>query len=286
MTCISIHGWQYSKIFLLALASHSLCVLLASTFRRARDSRSIVNLAKIWWFPTSQLDFWATYYFGCVGHWPTVCEINHIILGFLSQLRFLEVYDSVYISVVIGPVIIHVAVTCIATLFLGLFGIPATARVVIRDLSDRARLFLFLSLSIGATALIVIYCSISFAYFQYLMLIPEIQQSIWDSFSSAESRETVRGAFWWLVAHHRSWKSRQIEDLRDLVSGLQTFFSAIFLFGLETWGTLHSVHKLVSFPFLLPLRFLTNFTNSLSLPPPFTTAICTSSRMLAGFRDV
>ncbi|KAJ7124544.1 hypothetical protein C8R44DRAFT_735011 [Mycena epipterygia] len=285
-TYISIHGWQHSKILLLALTSHSVCIRLVSTFCRAR--RSIVLSAQIWWFPVCsacvvptiliasfpQLSwiFWRTYYFGCfepsISLWPTLYEINQSIICFLSDLGFLAVYDSVdidilasisispsnallihviYFQMVIGPMVIHLTVTCLSTVLLGLFGIPATARVAIRELSNRAQLIFFFCVSIGLTAFVAIYFFIGFAYLEYERLIPEIKQSIWLSFSSAESREKVRGAFWWLVTDHQSWKSRQIEDFRELVSGLQCIFSAVFIFGLETWGTLHSVHKLLIF---------------------------------------
>ncbi|KAJ7499719.1 hypothetical protein FB451DRAFT_1358806 [Mycena latifolia] len=260
---ISMHSWQYSKIILLALASHSMCALVAVTLDRLR--RCAVAFAGRYWMTMGQLTlvpivisgtswlnwlFWIHWYWLSKGNLlPTVLAVHQGVLCLRSRLSFLETYESVGISMVVGPAIIHAATMGLWTVLLALLGIPCTATALSRELSDRSALINFLRTSLSTVAFFVTFFvtffGTEFLIYQYTLLRPDIQQLVWRSFVCPRARSQVRTVFWFLVGEYEDWKSTQIKDFRVLVSALRgAFFRGIDLC-LDRWVILCWGHRLL-----------------------------------------
>ncbi|KAJ7499734.1 hypothetical protein FB451DRAFT_1358817 [Mycena latifolia] len=277
---ISMHSWQYSKIILLALASHSACALAAIAMDRWR--KFILSLAATYWFPAccvvllpaviissfSSLSwiFWMDYLNLCRAKClPNVSEITQSLLGFPSHFAFLESYHTFEISMVFGPAIVHAATICAWTVLLALWGVPSPARVLIHDLSYRSVLITFVVASISAVSVLAFFLGLDFSIAEYHRLPPEIQQLVWKSFSCPQSRAEMRIVFWFLVGQYQNWKSTQIEDFGVLVSILRgAFFTGIDMC-LERWAILSWGHRLC--------------------PPPYSTPTSTSSPLPAKYES-
>ncbi|KAJ7499728.1 hypothetical protein FB451DRAFT_1358813 [Mycena latifolia] len=255
---ISMHGWRYSKIVLLALVTHSACALIAMILERLR--RRAVVLAGICWCPfgavfvvpevviaSSRLNwiFWMSWYWECEGgRLPTVFAIQESILRLPSRFSFLEAYGSVSVSMVVGPAIIHAATLCLFTVVLALRGIPCTARAVISEFSDRSSLLSFCGMCIVVFVFLVYFGSVLLTV-QYMSLGTETQQLVWQWFSCPQSRAEAQEVYRALVATFQQWKSTQIGDFGILVSTLQgAFFRGIDLC-LERWAILCWGHRLL-----------------------------------------
>ncbi|KAJ7667101.1 hypothetical protein B0H17DRAFT_1210493 [Mycena rosella] len=258
---ISMHGWHYSKTILLALATHSACVPGAIALDSLR--RFALFLASILWYPVgaafvvpmaiissfSELNwiFWMKWYLGFMDNkLPVriVLEIQEIILDLPSPFYFLEAYESVSISMVVGPTIIHAATMVFWATILAIAGTPRVARAAIGVLSQR-----YMVPSLGVSVFIIAFCvclkATTISTRQYKALDPEIQRLIWQFFSCAQSRAKVWQVYRVLMDEYHEWKSIQIEDFRTLVSVLRGFFFARVGLCLRTWGALCWGHKLL-----------------------------------------
>ncbi|KAJ7499747.1 hypothetical protein FB451DRAFT_1429917 [Mycena latifolia] len=268
---ISMHSWRYLKIILLALTSHSLCSLVAVMLDRLR--RCAVAFAGRYWMTMGQLTLVPIYWLSKGNLLPTVLAVHRDVLRLRSRLSFLETYESVGISMVVGPAIIHAATM---GLLLALLGIPCTATALSRELSDRSALINFLRTSLSTVAFFVTFFvtffGTEFLIYQYSLLRPDIQQLVWRSFVCPRARSQVQTVFWFLVGEYEDWKSTQIKDFRVLVSALRgAFFRAIDLC-LERWVILCWGHRLVS-------------SSSSSRPSLYSTPTSTSSPLPAKYES-
>ncbi|KAJ7499737.1 hypothetical protein FB451DRAFT_1429888 [Mycena latifolia] len=288
---ISMHSWRYLKIILLTLASHSLCSLVAVTLDRLR--RCAVAFAGRYWMTMGQLTlvpivisgtswlnwlFWIHWYWLSKGNLlPTVLAAHQGVLRLRSRLSFLETYESVEISMVVGPAIIHAATMGLWTVLLALLGIPCTAKALRREFSDRSELISFLRISFYKVACTVAFLAIffgtEFPIYQYSMLRPDIQQLVWRSFVCPRARSQVRTVFWFLVGEYEDWKSTQIKDFRVLVSALRgAFFRSINLC-LERWAILCWGHRLlIVVPVAIFYAYFYVESTNLALPPTSMTS--------------
>ncbi|KAJ7735093.1 hypothetical protein DFH07DRAFT_843957 [Mycena maculata] len=249
---ISLHGGRYFKILLLALASHSVCIIIVGILRRIRPHVFAVArcfdlpiCALLVWVPvvasSSYLNwmFWMDYYYTC---WYdsnsviTVRGINWHLLGLSSYLSSWAAVHFIETSIVVGVVIIHSSVVCFWTVFDILFGIPSTVSGLVRRFPDRRRRFLCwcILMTIGYAT----YILVSFPMMQYGMLNPQAEQTLWGSFSSQEARDGSRRIFWILVGMYQQWKAEQIEDFHGLTAGLQNTLVALFKSWLELWSAM------------------------------------------------
>ncbi|KAJ7499741.1 hypothetical protein FB451DRAFT_1429902 [Mycena latifolia] len=289
---ISMHSWQYSKIILLALASHSICALVAVTFARLRRCAIAVAFDEHerYWVTIGQLTLvtivisatcwldwilWMHWYWLSRGNFlPTVLAVHQGALRLASRLSFLETYYSVGISMVVGPAIIHAATMGLGTVLLAIFGIPCTARALSREFSDRSELINFLRISFYNVACVVAFFAIAFGtefqIYQYSLLRPDIQQLVWRSFVCPRARSQVRTVFWFLVGEYEDWKSTQIKDFRVLISALRgAFFRSIDLC-LERWAILCWGHRLlIVAPVAIFYAYF--YVQSANLAPPPTS---------------
>ncbi|KAJ7031200.1 hypothetical protein C8F04DRAFT_1397509 [Mycena alexandri] len=217
-TKISLHILEYFKVLLLALISHSACILLSSTFRRARHQiiLSIMNLSVraigILTLATpvavslSQLSwiFWMSPYFNPAI--PRISEIHQILLQVPSQFEFFATLRP------INSAVNH----CSSNNPPRRFNVSqhdisrpprnfTTLRAMIWHLSRRERWFIY------ATGFFYV---TRFTFACVFVISPPASQSI------------------------QYWKAKQIEDFAALVSDLHRAFGAAITICWETWGSL------------------------------------------------
>ncbi|KAJ7931254.1 hypothetical protein B0H13DRAFT_1959618 [Mycena leptocephala] len=258
---ISQNGRQLSKILLLALASHFVCLLVFTGLRRFRACamgfpfhyRTSYILSSIIWDCTisiaviasfRQLNWilWMIYYLGWYDRaLPSVREINEIILHFSSYLSSLAASHFVELSTIFGVIVIHTSAMCIQIISITVFGFPSTAWALLEELLE-AEPFGILMFYACMTAYLCLALPVAPLVHSYRNLDSDRKQLLWRSFSCQQSRDRVRAAFWRLVKHHRSWKSIQIHDFHELTSGLPS--TAVMLkASLETWCTLPLIQQ-------------------------------------------
>ncbi|KAJ7083155.1 hypothetical protein B0H15DRAFT_1024279 [Mycena belliarum] len=253
---IITHGPQYAKIILLALASHSACILLVIAFERF--------LAILFWFmwlpffeihlipiivigSTSKLNwiFWLSWYWESSYNPITVSQIQQRSHRLLAWFTLQGTGNTNSISMVVGPALVYAATMGLRTTIFAYLGTPRAARSIIRHLSRRP--MLLVSLQTCAFALLFIICSFGFSFsaLQYGVLAPATQQLIWKSFSCAKSRAELRGVYQLLLSELLKWKATQIKDLPDLVLTLRALLFEVAKLCARTWGALPWGHKLL-----------------------------------------
>ncbi|KAJ7083163.1 hypothetical protein B0H15DRAFT_851497, partial [Mycena belliarum] len=257
---ISTHGREYAKIVLLALASHSTCMLLVGSFHRLRPSMVrnladyyltlffffILPLAVILSFSCFNWIAWIPYLWYCHHNaLATAFEINLGLLRIPSWFHFFEAYEPGSISVIVGSVIVHVAASSVWTALLAIRGIPSAARAVHRDLANRGHFLYCLGISARIVAFNVPYCAVAYPTVHFRELYPLIAQTIWMWLKSPSSRAEARSRCGWLASRYSAWKAIQIADFRILVSTLWTLFFASIKTCARTWGALAWGHRLL-----------------------------------------
>ncbi|KAJ7755100.1 hypothetical protein B0H16DRAFT_1830628 [Mycena metata] len=144
-THVSLHGRQYTKIILLAIASHCICVLFGLTFRRF--CALIVSWAPTGWFPSLSMAipyammtflpgldwiFWVHYHIICDGTRWNQIDVE-AVLACIERAVEPHVLE---ISIFLGIAIIHFVAVCIWTTVATLSVIPSTTRVLVFCFSD------------------------------------------------------------------------------------------------------------------------------------------------------
>ncbi|KAJ7071740.1 hypothetical protein B0H15DRAFT_89093 [Mycena belliarum] len=255
---IIAHAYQYTKIILLALAIHSVCVVCAITLDRLR--RSAIGLAKALWFPFcvvylnpflliafhSSLNwiYWVPWYCLCGRNvLPSVFDIHQVILRLASLPG---TYESAGMLLVFAPMVVHAGTMGLSFAVLGLFGIPSAATHIIWTLSDRRDLRVFLCHPFGLVAFSACYTAIAYSLPRYMALNPEQKQLLWNSVWCAQSRLEVRRLFGRLLHEpFKTWKATQIDDFYALVSTLGRLFSGGIATCVQTWRTSCWGHRLL-----------------------------------------
>ncbi|KAJ6544282.1 hypothetical protein B0H19DRAFT_1238756 [Mycena capillaripes] len=240
---LSLHGRQYRRILLLALASHSVSILLALVFRRVR--RHLMMLPGIYWadmivigfvpsvviasIPQLRWIYWMVYY---TGAWDELLPGVHKILSLIYRLWYhfssLVTFQSVDIAMIVAPAVVHAVTMSLWTVVVGLLGIPCTARAVFQDISLPGRFIHYLTFSIGFTALWVIYAVYDALALHLNIMHPHAKEVVWRSFSCPESRAQTRQLFSYFLQRFQIWRSDQINAFPALISGLQDAFKAGF----------------------------------------------------------
>ncbi|KAJ7709233.1 hypothetical protein B0H16DRAFT_1703879 [Mycena metata] len=273
-THLSLHRRQYTKIGLLALASHSACITLGFGFCRLR--RFMFNLGGDWWampaatvfvphailaaFPQLRWPLWMVLYSKCEGQlFVPMHHINRI----LSCFSFLAKFNSpgiavrfyaislvtalihVTIQIVVGPIIIHTIAACLGTLILGFNGIHPTRRAANNFFSWRRLRNFYLCCTVFCLAYHVVAYWTVFACFHYSVLFPHLQPLVWESLFCPKAWETLRPTVWFLLDRYQTWKSDQIDEFAALIPELRRLFMAGFAVCWETWGALDSFDQLM-----------------------------------------
>ncbi|KAJ6572078.1 hypothetical protein B0H19DRAFT_1372972, partial [Mycena capillaripes] len=232
------NGWQLSKIIFLALASHSVCILIFAALRRLRVyvvlflrvfclniGVCLLSLAVIASFP--QLN-WIIWTFGWYhGALLSVKEINWNMIRFSFYFSSLVESRFLQLLTIVGVIMIHTS-----------FGfIPR----VIRIFAIRLHLALRRQDSVLLPAL-AMYPLLA----QYANLDSGWRQHLWQSFYCPQSRETLRAAFQLLFQRQQAWKAIQIRDFHELAPELPHRLAATLKVSWETWCTLALFQKLLT----------------------------------------
>ncbi|KAJ6466629.1 hypothetical protein DFH09DRAFT_1381688 [Mycena vulgaris] len=258
-THISLRGWQYSKILLVALSTHSVSLLVVWALRRIRVN--LVKLAGITYmvpFPlllvlvmigsSSYLSwiFWIRYYFGnrcgCV---PTARGINWNIIHFSSYLSSLAISHFDEISTMIGVLVIHTSAVCLGTVLLVLSGFPPTISAAFQELSYPPRLRYLLESRVIFISFCYLEALVDFSWQLYRSLPPEAKRLLWQSPSYQHARVDVLHIFWFMLQHYQEWKSAQLDEFHELTAGLSNTLKAGFNSWWDIWSDLPLVQKLL-----------------------------------------
>ncbi|KAJ6544274.1 hypothetical protein B0H19DRAFT_298649 [Mycena capillaripes] len=257
---LSLHGRQYLRILLLALASHSASILLALASRRVR--RRLMMLPGIYWadmivigfvpaaliasIPQLRWIYWMVYY---VAGWnepaPDVHEILSLIYRLWYRFSSLVTFQSVDMAMIVAPAVVHAVATSLGTVIYGLLGIPSTARAMFQDMSLPGRFVHYLTFSIGTTAFFVTHAVRTILGIHWNIMRTHEKEAFWRSFSCPESRAQTRQIFLYTLQIFQTWRSDQINAFPALISGLQDAFKAGFNVAWETWASLEWTQKLL-----------------------------------------
>ncbi|KAJ7031189.1 hypothetical protein C8F04DRAFT_1397502 [Mycena alexandri] len=280
-TKISLHILEYFKVLLLALISHSACILLSSTFRRARRqiilfimnlsvrAIGILTLATPVALSLSQLSwiFWMSLYFNPAI--PRIFEIHQILLQVPSQFAFFATLRPIYNAIIVAPTILHAVAMCLDTAFLVLRGTFTTLRAIIRHLSRRERWFIYATgffyvarFTFACVFFISACFAIVFSFLHTQRLPREYEMMVWTSLERAESRPVAWVLIQLLAKAYNNWKAKQIEDFAALVSDLHRAFGAAITICWETWGSLNPAQQAL---IILPVAL---FYAHLEIIPP------------------
>ncbi|KAJ7775751.1 hypothetical protein DFH07DRAFT_937094 [Mycena maculata] len=255
-TQIFLHGRQYCKVILLALAGHFGALIITSAFRclhtgtmtihwfywvvlTSRFTTAYVIVSKFRWV-------WVAYYFlWYADALPGVQTIHQLILHLESFLiLWARALGPDEIWMLIGPLAIHATATIAWTGILLLRIISHALRLVPRRRNRILRVFAGQCLK----SMLLFHAGAFFCFpiFQCQMVdINQIWRLLWRSFSCARSRQDLRDIYWLLSQQYHHWKVGQIEDFYTLRWGLRRSFYSAGKMCLETWGTLSCVHKLL-----------------------------------------
>ncbi|KAJ7083185.1 hypothetical protein B0H15DRAFT_952202 [Mycena belliarum] len=257
---ISTHGQRYVENTLLALAGHCGSFLIVLVFGRL--CKFGVGVTRWLWltilcgvvvpftimgsFTSLSWVLWILYFWHCDEHIVTTAhEINPGMLRFPSALFFLSRYDPVKISMVLGPAIIHVGTMCIRAVLLALDAIPSTGRVLIRGLSDRDLVLRCLQMSAQLTGILFAYFSVVAVGLQYFTLHPQVQQAVWQAFSSTHARAQVQSGYRSLLNKHEEMKALKIVEFRMLRATTWEMLLAAIQWCAQMWGALCWGHRLL-----------------------------------------
>ncbi|KAJ7083174.1 hypothetical protein B0H15DRAFT_851563 [Mycena belliarum] len=255
---ISTHGVQYAKTILLALFGHSICIAFAPVFERLL--RYVVHLPWFMWLPvceiaivpaiiigsTAKLNwiFWLTWYWKSFMNPLTVLEIQHGVHLLLARLTFPGT-SELSISMVIGPVLVHTVVMGLRSVFLALSWMPCAVVSITQQLSQPAVLLDSLRTCTFTLAALYFYFGVAYSATQYSVLVPEVRQLVWKSFSCEKSRLELWSVYQLLLSELLKWKATQIEDFPKLVSTLWELLILAINLCARTWGALAWVQKLL-----------------------------------------
>ncbi|KAJ7716573.1 hypothetical protein DFH07DRAFT_1013792 [Mycena maculata] len=247
---ICLNHWQYSKILLLALASHFVGILSASVLARLRTYAKL--LSDIWWldFFSSHLVciaviassswlswmLWMIYYFGCWDGALLTCHSLRLLYNPPTQTHH-------YFWTVIGIGVVHASILCLWTTFLVLYGFPSTTQMIVRRLPCLHHPWDFISHCLFTIAFFFAEVLVAFPLLQYPHLHPDAKRVLRDPLSSQESRDMARGIFWFLLRRYQDWKSEQVEDFQELTAGLLNTLMATFRSCLEIWSVMGMPQK-------------------------------------------
>ncbi|KAJ7174493.1 hypothetical protein C8R46DRAFT_1081048 [Mycena filopes] len=248
---------KYTRLLLLALASHSTCILFGFEVRRLRRymTSSEVDtwaLAAVIFFlpctilaivPQLRWTHWTAYYCMSEGQpFSTLHQIHRLV----SYFKVLSKFDSLDVTMVAGPIILHILAMYLTSILLGAAGLRSTARATTDYFSWRERRLAYLYLLLGATVAHIIWCAVAFVLFQYLLLPPHIRRQVWRLLFSSDARETLRPIFWLLLDRYKTWKSYQLDGFAALVPELRHLFKTGMTLCWGTWVSLDLKHQLVS----------------------------------------
>ncbi|KAJ7484426.1 hypothetical protein FB451DRAFT_84699 [Mycena latifolia] len=255
---ISLQGRRYSKIFLVALAAHSIFLLIVSALRRFHHYSKTFVWYKIVQLTvgslalmmsgvacSSQLSWilWLGYYVDShAGGAYTVPEINWMVLRLSSYLSSLATSYFLEVSTIIGITLVHISIVCVLLVrSIVTFGarILAHVRLHPQDLRN------FLGCSICSIALFAFVGLIAFPLQPSLGIHPNPQVVLWQCFSGKRPWDHTRILYWLMVKHYQEWKSEVLEDFHELTSGLPNTLRAGFNSWWEIWSSLHLMHKLL-----------------------------------------
>ncbi|KAJ7476906.1 hypothetical protein B0H11DRAFT_2031151, partial [Mycena galericulata] len=198
---------------------------------------------------------WIEYYFSRrLNVVPSVHQIHRGIIWCIYNLSFsLGALDPLDVTMVFGPLITHVAATCLGTIFLILVGTPRATRVVVRELlPDIVSLAYSCILKFCIASLI---CAALFAEIQYDLLHPNVQELLWQSISCPQSRTKVAEIWQLMIQRYLNWKLGEIEEFKALMGSLRHSFGTAGTYFSQTWGTFDWFETSVSLVLLCFSRF-------------------------------
>ncbi|KAJ7775747.1 hypothetical protein DFH07DRAFT_984865 [Mycena maculata] len=238
-TQIFLHGQQYCEFILFAFAGHCVALLVVLAFRPLYSL--IGSLARIigpvfctaLLLPAvvissfSQLSwiFWVTYYLGWgTNRSPVMYEIHQNLSHSTSSLCSSTALSSSYLSLVLGPIIVHASMNGFRTVFLLLIRIPSPSKIGVRHLGP---LLLFnLALCAGTIFMYTVSFFVALSAEQYARWCPRTRRLFCQSFSSPQARDEMREICLVLMHQYQHWKSVEIQDFYKLMRDLQSSFLA------------------------------------------------------------
>ncbi|KAJ7777957.1 hypothetical protein DFH07DRAFT_796812 [Mycena maculata] len=250
---INLHGWQYCKTFLLALASYSGLIVIAHGLSRLRTSiaatLSILDplrvLVHLFCAFGPLVVIGSTTYLSWIFWLPFRLERVSVLPNFGRWLSWVEngtLFSSAEKLMIIGPTIIQavfmgIPTTCAVLCQTGIYTTRALRlhrrRMVIGLIRPIAGIYAFNIVADAATVLIILRSSL------YDALPPNLKYLLWKyPFLCRRWRTVVRRAFWFIAWDYRVWKEQTIRSLENLLT-------TTFDFCLETWGALCFVQKLL-----------------------------------------
>ncbi|KAJ7165933.1 hypothetical protein C8R46DRAFT_1192436 [Mycena filopes] len=251
-----IFGQQYTRLLILALASHSTCICLGFGLRRLR--RYIFSSEGDTWaipvagyfmpytilaaIPQLRWTHWIAYYCICGAEFSTtVHHINRLV----SYFEFLRHFNRLDIIMVAGPIIIHLVAMYLGAVFLAVAGARPTVSAMTEFFSLRYNQLFYVYILLGSTAFHIIWNSGACLLLQYSLLAPHIRPLVWRLLFSGTARETLRQAFWILLDRYKTWKSYQVDDFAALVPELRHLLKTGMALCWETWVSLDAKHQII-----------------------------------------
>ncbi|KAF7342091.1 hypothetical protein MVEN_01796400 [Mycena venus] len=277
---ISTHGFQYSKLFVLAFTSHCICLYVVKAFTRfrgyvrAKATRfhpmmveplvvwslavapvAILSSSKLSWI------LWIPYYY--FSHWGDLVGVRWIGSAFLWVLSYLSPPKKLTdeeIFMITGSILIHTALNIPVALF-------RMTLDLIRRLLYPPNLCIFVILSLyniaASAAAITCPALLAYAMTEYLDLhLRGKELIIWKAYSCQKSTDSLRVTFWLTVQEYKDWNAGRFTYFQDFISN---FLVAAFDSSLETWNLLPLIQKLASRSVFWTAPSLANRDHSSSL---------------------
>ncbi|KAJ7931244.1 hypothetical protein B0H13DRAFT_2308854 [Mycena leptocephala] len=252
---ISQNGRQISKILLVALASHFVCLLVFGVLRLFCACAMslptcchviiwsfLISMAVIAFVPQLNWIMWMFYYFGYLnGELSSVQKVICIVLQFSSSFLSLAASNFVELSMIFGIILMHASAMGLRALFFLVFVAPSTEWALLEEVLNMGPLDLFL-LGPCLLAWSCVATPMPLLIAQYARLDSNGKQLLWRSLFCQKSRDTVRATFRRFFEQLDSWKSIQIHDFHELTSGLPNTLTMIKA-SLETWRTLPLIQR-------------------------------------------
>ncbi|KAJ7138523.1 hypothetical protein C8R43DRAFT_955373 [Mycena crocata] len=305
---LSEHGLRHSKLLLLALTTHLICLLISSNLLRFRKhvvqfvqeecliiGMFLMMIVGISSFSQLSWIFWGGYYFYHGRILPSIDRIIWNFLCFSSYLSSLATTHFDVLSMIIGISVIYASTVC---LWLGchvLCGLPSSTMGITRRLLHPAVLHFLVTSCLFGIAVISVECLVLWSLLQYSRLGPVHQDLLWKSvfcpkgrpFTCQNSRQRAKALLWDLLGNYQEWKAVQIEDFKELAAAVPNTLIARLSSGFEIWHGLHPMQKLlIAAPALIFYGFLIVSLSRVIFFSFSSRFFANSSPPYAGSRDV
>ncbi|KAJ7879848.1 hypothetical protein B0H13DRAFT_2667858 [Mycena leptocephala] len=188
-TYISSYGWQYSKLLLISITSHFVCIRIVKALKRRVYAPS-------WEFVTDHED-----------SQPIVVTVHKSLLWLWRHVQFsFPLTPSLdEIPMIVGPIMIHTHLFFVWLTYIVLIVFLVIARTLIPKFLTPSRLKYLLRRCIFNIAFFGSYVLILFSIVEYSFQSPDVKEILWKAFSCRQSRDSLASNI--LMATFESWNA-------------------------------------------------------------------------------